>query len=726
MTVSTVVNHEQYVGNGTTTVFPYRFRILSSSHMVVTVSDTYGAIRTLSLDTDYKITGVGLVSGGTVVLVNALPENWQISLERDLPAVQETDLRNQGRFFAETHEDAFDYLTMLVQKSLSFFSLALRKPSFISRYYDAQGNRITNLADPADAQDAVNNRSMRAYVDAAIAGVVGGFGWFLQFGSGAVYRTFQDKMRDTVSVKDFGAIGDGVKDDTAALKAAINALNPGGRLLIPAGKYLHNAELRITGKIVYLVGDGKGVTTLINVNENANGIVYDLNYSQGGGVRGISITARSTQSDDQSHGSYGTGLTVINSNDNFLCDDFEVLRYDNGIDVRNCYQPYFTNFRIMWFAGWGIRLAPYTGSPGEAAGNGAQFHVGKIGNTGYTGPVGDSVGILVQYGSGEFFSDIDVQRTGYAVIFKPTATSWVRHIWMDNVLGDTSVADGWMIDQTLGGDLRDLLLQNCWSSYSGNAGLVIKGNPSDINWKNGTIRDNGTFGVQISGGSFIQFQGATINNNSMSNSLNYSGVVIDGSSNNMSFDSCVIGNLPGSTSHYQAYGFDFLASTASTNFRLLNCDLSSYGTGFAPVNIRSGAAIAGLFTSNLPLRSAIINSTQKREISLNSGTTIPAGTTRYIAAFGSSTDVNPAATVVSSGVITGVRVAVSSNPGGTFAYNIIVNSTSYSLGSITGGSYSLVASPTITVSEGDNVILQVITDAGSSVSYHRATITMTP
>lgn len=544
--------------------------------------------------------------------------------------------------------------------------------------------------------------------------------------NGSVSRTQHEKNRDVISVKDFGAIGDGVHDDTAAFMAAINSLQSGGRIIVPAGKYIHSDELKIAGKIIYLIGDGKGVTSLINVNENANGLVFDLNYAQGGGVRGLSITAKSTQTDPQSHGSYGTGLTVINSNDNFLCDDFEVLRYDNGIDVKNCYQPYFTNFRVMWFAGWGIRLAPYTGSPGEAAGNGAQFHIGKIGNTGYTGPVGDSVGILVQYGSGEFFSDIDVQRTGYAVIFKPTATSWVRHIWMDNVLGDTSVADGWVIDQTLGGDLRDLLLQNCWSSYSGNAGLVIKGNPSDINWKNGTIRDNGTFGVQISGGSFIQFQGTTINNNSMNNSLNYSGVVIDGSSNNMSFNGCIIGNLPGSTSHYQAYSFDFLSFTASTNFRLINSDLSSYGSGFAPVNIRSGAAVAGLFSSNLPLRSAIINSTQKMEISLNSGSTIPAGAARYIGAFGSSTDVNPAATVVSSGVITGVRVAVSSNPGGTFAYNIIVNSTSYSLGSITGGAYSLVASPTIKVSDGDNVILQVITDAGSAVSYHRATITMTP
>jgi hypothetical protein len=65
-----------------------------------------------------------------------------------------------------------------------------------------------------------------------------GLGSFIQAGIGAVVRTFQDKMRDSVSVKDFGAVGDGVADSAPAFVKTSAAFAQIVR--VPVGSYVVN------------------------------------------------------------------------------------------------------------------------------------------------------------------------------------------------------------------------------------------------------------------------------------------------------------------------------------------------------------------------------------------------------------------------------------------------------------------------------------------------------
>ena len=75
---------------------------------------------------------------------------------------------------------------------------------------------------------------------------------FLQSGTGAVTRTSQAKMRDVLSVKDFGAVGDGVTDDAPAINLAITvAAAADATLFFPRGTYSVLPATSQTGAATY-------------------------------------------------------------------------------------------------------------------------------------------------------------------------------------------------------------------------------------------------------------------------------------------------------------------------------------------------------------------------------------------------------------------------------------------------------------------------------------------
>jgi polygalacturonase len=80
-----------------------------------------------------------------------------------------------------------------------------------------------------------------------------------KLGSTGTVRGLDDKLAEMVSVKDFGAVGDGVADDTAAIQAALNST--ANNFYFPEGTYLFS-NLTIPNRRITLFGDGHWRTSL--------------------------------------------------------------------------------------------------------------------------------------------------------------------------------------------------------------------------------------------------------------------------------------------------------------------------------------------------------------------------------------------------------------------------------------------------------------------------------
>jgi hypothetical protein len=82
------------------------------------------------------------------------------------------------------------------------------------------GSEIDVDADKVRVIDATDNRPKLVTVEELVANT----SVFTQSGTGATARTAQAKLREWVSVQDFGVVGDGSTDDTTAMRAAIAAV----------------------------------------------------------------------------------------------------------------------------------------------------------------------------------------------------------------------------------------------------------------------------------------------------------------------------------------------------------------------------------------------------------------------------------------------------------------------------------------------------------------------
>jgi hypothetical protein len=283
------LSYESYPGNGVINTFSVPFQYLSKAHVKVYINGVEDT--TFTWLTSASIQTSTIPPNGSVVLI-----------ERQTPTSPQVDFVD-GSTLTESILDTATIQSLYVSEESKDSLTDVLQLDTGDNKVDAKNKVIKNVADPVNPQDAATkswsesavtssvaqaaNSAVAAANSASSAAVSAAVALdhttFIAPGLGTIARSSNDKFSETVSVKDFGAIGDGVTDDTVAFNKATAYIRSkletgtGGNnfynieLLIPAATYVISSwdltgllgrSLCISGYGVKLFGNTAGVAVV--------------------------------------------------------------------------------------------------------------------------------------------------------------------------------------------------------------------------------------------------------------------------------------------------------------------------------------------------------------------------------------------------------------------------------------------------------------------------------
>lgn len=290
---------------------------------------------------------------------------------------------------------------------------------------------------------------------------------------------------DVVNVKDLGAVGDGVTDDTNAFQNAITqSASTKKPVYVPYGIYKISQALTLTNQLMFGVPEGSWssdsatLPTIKQSSTTANAIILNA----GGAVSGLNFDY--TQNESGTPTQYAA--TILLNGVGTRVSNVRIFHAWTGIDcsTENTGRAVLEDIFISYVAKMGIRL---TGGWDVSTLDNIEVWTPSTTYNGYFGNNG--VGIKLEFNDGLRMSNVFVYGAQTGILFQQTG---VNGVW-GNLLNVST--DFCSIGMKIAGTHHLTMAGgSLWSHYSG---LEIDGEYTELNITGTDIRSNGAAAVQV-------------------------------------------------------------------------------------------------------------------------------------------------------------------------------------------------------------------------------------
>ena len=235
-----------YSGNGSNKLFSVTFPYLDTADIDVFLNGTLQTVTTQYFFAN--ATTVEFVTapanGATVLLKRSTDEATILNTFFPGSSIKAADLN-----------DNFDQALYLAQETNNNVANAVA-----GQIPDGTITNVKLAANSVASSNLIDGTIVNADVNAS-AGITAGKLSFTQAGTGATARTIDSKLKDVVSVKDFGAVGDGTTNDTTAIQAALDS--GATEVVMPPGIYITTGvEIKAASTIEVFKGIGNATLKL--------------------------------------------------------------------------------------------------------------------------------------------------------------------------------------------------------------------------------------------------------------------------------------------------------------------------------------------------------------------------------------------------------------------------------------------------------------------------------